>query len=77
MINDIAFGAEDAVGQLSVTHELPDVLDGVQLGAFGRERHQRNVRWYDQLVQEIPSGLVDQQVPGSTAILGVTMGVKR
>jgi hypothetical protein len=61
VVDDISFGAEDAVGQPIVAHELPDVLDRVQLGAFGRQRHQRDVGRHDKPIREMPSGLVDQQ----------------
>ena len=34
VIDDVALGVEDTVGQPVIAHKLPDVLDRVQLGAF-------------------------------------------
>ncbi len=48
MIEDIVVGFEHAVRQPVVAHELPDVLDRVELGAFGRERQQGDVAGNDQ-----------------------------
>ena len=48
MIEDIVVGFEDAVRQPVVAHELPDVLDRVELGAFGREWKQGDIGWNDQ-----------------------------
>jgi hypothetical protein len=43
MIEDIVVGFEDAVRQPVVAHELPDVFDRVEFGAFRRERQQCDV----------------------------------
>jgi len=48
MIEDIVVGFEHAVRQPVVAHELPDVLDRVELWAFGRERQQCDIGWNDQ-----------------------------
>ena len=40
VIEDILVAGEDPVGEPVLAHELPDVLDRVQLRSFGRE-------WYD------------------------------
>ena len=48
MIEDIVVGFEDAVRQPVVAHELPDVLDWVELRAFGRQRHEGNITGNDQ-----------------------------
>ena len=38
MIDEIVVGFEDAVGKPVVAHELPDILDRIELGAFWRHR---------------------------------------
>ena len=38
-----------------------DILDWVQLGAFGRQRHQRDVRRHHEAMRQVPSGSVEQQ----------------
>jgi hypothetical protein len=61
MVDEVVVGIEDAVGQPVVAHELPDVLDGVQLGALRWERHERNGRWHDEVARQMPSGLVEEE----------------
>ena len=60
MVDDVVVGFEDAVRQPVVAHELPDVLDRVQLRASGRKRQQCDVGWDDQVTRTVPSGLVEQ-----------------
>jgi len=36
---------ENAVCEMVLTQELPDVLDGIELGRVGRQRQQRDVGW--------------------------------
>jgi len=43
MIEDGLVGQENAVVDLVVTHELPNVLGGVPFGSAGRKRHQGDV----------------------------------
>jgi hypothetical protein len=50
-----------AVGEPVVSDELPDVLKGVEFGAFRRQRHEGEVGRYDKLVRQIPSRLVEQE----------------
>ena len=47
MIEDVVVGFEGAVRQPVVAHELPDVLDRVELGAFGRQRHEGDIGGHD------------------------------
>src|SRR5215210_5790518 len=61
MLEDVVVGAEDAVGEPVVADELPDVLDRVELGAFGGQRDERDVRRHDELVGQVPSGLVEDE----------------
>ena len=44
VVEDILVGCEDAVRQPVVAHELPHVLDRVELGALGRQWQQRDDR---------------------------------
>ena len=48
MVDDVVVGFEDAVRQPVVAHELPDVLDRVELWAPWRERHQGDVGRHDE-----------------------------
>lgn len=61
MAEDIAVGCEDAIGQLVVPHELPDVLDRVQLRRLRRQRQQGDVVGHWQLRRGVPAGLVEQE----------------
>ncbi len=60
MIEDILVGSEDAVGEPVFTHELPDVLGGVQLGGAGRERHQGDVVGDLEGIGRMPAGLIEE-----------------
>jgi len=59
VVDDVVVGFEDAVRQPVVTHELPDVLDGVELGASRRQRQEGNVWRHDELGRTMPSGLIE------------------
>jgi len=61
VIEDVVVGFEDAVRQPVVAHELPDVLDRIELGAFGRQRQQRDVGGHDERGRTVPAGLIEQQ----------------
>jgi hypothetical protein len=61
MIENVVVGLKDPVRKPIVAHELPDVLDGIEFGAFGRQRDEGDVGRHDELVGEVPSGLVDKQ----------------
>jgi hypothetical protein len=37
MLDDIVIGCEDAVRQPVIAHELPDILDRIELGGAGTE----------------------------------------
>ena len=39
MIDDILAAVEDAIGEPVLADELPDVLDRIELGALGGQRH--------------------------------------
>ena len=69
MVEDVVVGFEDAVRQPVVAHELPDVLDRVELGAFRRQRQQGDVGGDDQPCREMPARLIEDQHgmgPGAT-----------
>ena len=61
MVEDVVVGFEDAVRQPVVAHELPDVFDRVELGAFRRQRQQRDVGRDDQPRREMPARLIEYQ----------------
>ncbi len=61
MVENVLVGSEDPVRKPIVAHELPDVFDGIELGAFRRQRHERDVRRHDERVGSMPSGLIEQQ----------------
>lgn len=48
MVDDIFVGFEDAVREPVIAHELPDILDRIELWAPWRQWHQRDVGGYDQ-----------------------------
>ncbi len=66
MIQNVLVGLEEPVREPVVAHELPDILDGIELGAFWRQRDDGDVGRHDELVREVPSGLVDKQRRMST-----------
>jgi hypothetical protein len=59
--DDVVVAGEDAVREMVVAQELPDVLDRVQLGRAGRQRQERDVAWHVERPGEMPSGLVEQE----------------
>ena len=50
VIDDVFVVGKDAVREPVVAHILPDVLDGIELGAFGRQRDDGDVGRHDELV---------------------------
>jgi hypothetical protein len=61
MVEDVVVGFEDAVRQPVVAHELPDVLDRVELGAFRRQRQRGDVGRDDKPRREMPARLIEYQ----------------
>lgn len=59
VVDDIVVGFEYSVRQPVVAHELPDVLDRVELRAPGRQRQQGDVGRYDQFGRSMPSSLIE------------------
>ena len=70
MVQDVVVGFEDAVRQPVIAHELPDVLDGVELRAFRRQRQQRDVGRDDQARRDVPACLVEYQYGMGTGCHG-------
>lgn len=60
MIEDVIVGSEDAVGEPIIAHELPDVLDRVEFGTFGRQSDDADIGGHDELSGHVPSGLIHQ-----------------
>ncbi len=42
-IEEVLVGLEDAIGEIGLAQELPEVLDGVQLGRFKGALHAKKV----------------------------------
>jgi hypothetical protein len=61
MIENVGVGREDPVGEPVLPHKLPDVLDRVQLGRLGRQRHQGDIGRHLQLARDVPAGLIQEQ----------------
>jgi len=61
VVDDILVGFEDPVRQPVVAHELPDILDRVELGASGWQRHERDIVGDDQFGRAMPARLIEQQ----------------
>ena len=61
VIDDVVVAGEDPIRDPVVAHELPDVFLRVQLGAFRRQRHDRDVVGHNEPGRQVPSGLIDQQ----------------
>jgi hypothetical protein len=60
MVEDVVVGFEDAVRGPIVAHELPDVLDRIELGRFRRQRQERDVVW-DKPLRDMPSRLIKKK----------------
>ena len=61
VIDDIVVGHEDSVGEPVIAHELPDVLDRVQFGAFGRQWQQGDIGRHLECCRRMPSGLIEDE----------------
>lgn len=48
------------VGEPVVAHELPDVFDWVEFGAFGRKRDDADIVGYDEPVCHMPASLIHE-----------------
>jgi len=60
-IDDLVVGFEDAVREVGLAQELPEVLDGVQLGRPGGQEEQRDVAGDLERGRGVPSGAVEQE----------------
>lgn len=61
MVDEVLVGVEDPVGEPVVAQELPDILDGVQLGAFRWKGHDRDGRGNHEVARHVPPGLVEEE----------------
>ena len=57
--DDVVVGFEDAVREPVVAHELPDVLDRVELRRAWRQGQERDVAGDDEAGGGVPSGLIE------------------
>src|SRR4051794_7267003 len=60
VVEDVAVGGEDAVGDPVLPQELPDVFHGVQLRRLGREQHEGDVGRDHEPLRLMPARLVHQ-----------------
>lgn len=60
-VDDVVVGIEDTVREPVLAHELPDVLDGIQLRRARGQEDRRDVSRHLQLVGRVPSGPVEQE----------------
>ena len=60
MVDDVVVGCKDPVGEPVVAHELPDIFDRVEFGAFGRQHDDADVCGYIELSGHVPAGLIHQ-----------------
>jgi hypothetical protein len=61
MVDEMVVGFEDAIGEPVVAHELPDVFNRVELGAFRRQGDDGDVGRHDEARRHVPAGLIDQE----------------
>src|SRR3989475_13142438 len=61
MVDEIVVGFEDAVGEPVVAHELPDVLDRVELWALRRHQNDGDIGRHEEARGQVPAGLSDQE----------------
>jgi hypothetical protein len=61
LVEDVGVGYEDAVRQPVVAHELPDIIDRIEFGAFRGQRQQGHSGWDDERTGAMPSRLIEEQ----------------
>ena len=61
LVEDVGVGFADAVRQPVVAHELSDILDRIEFGAFRGQRQQGDGGWDDERTGAMPSGLIEEQ----------------
>lgn len=61
MAEDGVARLEDAIGEPVFTHELPDVLLGIELEALGRQVDDRDVGRDNEGHGAMSAGLIDQK----------------
>ena len=61
VIDDVVVVLEDAIGQVVISHELPEIFDGVQLRRSWRQRQQGDVVGKVQGLGCVPAGLIEDQ----------------
>src|SRR5262249_18427200 len=59
--DELVVGFEDAVGEPVVAHELPDVLDRVELWALRRQQNDGDIGRHEGAPGQLPSGLIDSE----------------
>jgi len=59
VIEDIVVALEDTVREPVVAQELPDILDGIEFGRPGRERHEGDIAGHFEGRGGVPSCLIE------------------
>ena len=59
MVEDVVVSIEDAVREPVFAQELPDVLDRIEFGRAGRQRHQRDIARDFEHRGSMPSCLIE------------------
>ena len=74
MVEQIVSVEEDAVGQPVVAQELPDGLDRVEFGTFGRQGDEREIVGDVELAGRMPSRLIEDEDGAASRrnVLGVS-----
>ncbi len=61
VVDEVVVGFEDAIGEPVVAHELPDVFNRVELGAFRRQGDDGYVGRHDEARRHVPTNLIDNK----------------
>jgi len=61
MVDEIVIGFEYAVREPVVAHELPDVFDRIEFGAFRWQRNDGDVGRHDEAGRQVPPSLIDEE----------------
>jgi hypothetical protein len=61
VVDEIVVAFEDTVREPIVTHELPDVLDGVEFRGFRRQSDDGDIGRHDETCRCVPTRLIDEE----------------
>ena len=58
--DDLPVGFEDTVGEIGLAQVLPNILDRVEFGTVGRQRHEHDIFRDLQCFRAMPPRLIQQ-----------------